>query len=445
MHKNTKMGYSFKFPKRGTSLGLQTSASYELQLLEAAVRGRKVFENNWNEQATIDEQVMFLEILEEIQLQEKAGCNNLLLERSRNLVVRMKDQRCFHQRALVVYRDILCLRHSLTGTNCNSQQRECEVTDTSGSLAPDRNTESSSLQTLTLDEKFDEVMSLEFPDTEDDESSISIKFCVRKTQDQPSRTSCELRDKFDEVSGEILSIFKKPTLSFITPLDFIPDKLSEIDSNAKNFEGEDPTYTRQNQNIRSIQLCLGDEPPSKAVLRKTIEQNESKEFSDRDGIDEKIDNVDVKIPQSLSSFPERDFKFLLWTVDGVTYRAKSVADLRRKHNVLIEGAFRKRCRYHKWQSYYGFILETGVMIYFREGVFKKVADFRTCSHVFLKVGQCSLNIKDLRLASRVTNWIIKFASKKVCKTWYEIIVKISRNQKPEVSGIHDSLHASEYI
>jgi len=66
MQKHSKFRNSFKSPERGTSLGLQTSASFELQLLEVAVRGRKVFENSWNEQATIDEQVMFLEILEEI-------------------------------------------------------------------------------------------------------------------------------------------------------------------------------------------------------------------------------------------------------------------------------------------------------------------------------------------------------------------------------------------
>jgi len=131
-------------------------------------------------------------------------------------------------------------------------------------------------------------------------------------------------------------------------------------------------------------------------------------------------------------------------VDRVTYRAKSIADLRAKHNVLIEGAFKKRCRYKRWQRYYGFILDTGIMIYFREGVFKKVADFRNCSHVSLKVEQCSLDIKDLHLGSRVTNWIIKFDSKKVSKTWYEIIVKISRNAKSEVSGLHDSLLATEY-
>jgi len=132
-------------------------------------------------------------------------------------------------------------------------------------------------------------------------------------------------------------------------------------------------------------------------------------------------------------------------VDGVTYRAKSIADLRRKHNVLVEGPFRKRCRYHKWKSYYGFILDTGVMIYFREGVFKKVADFRKCSNVLLKVKQCSLTIEDLQLASTVTNWIMKFASKKACITWYEIIVKILTNDKIEVSGLHDSHLETEYI
>jgi len=437
--------YSFNCLQRGTSLGLQTSASFELQLLEVAVRGRKVFENSWNDKATIDEQVMFLEMLEEIQLWEETGCINFLVERARDLVVRMKDERCFHQRALAVYRDILRMRHSRTGTNCSSQQREGWV---AGSLVPDRNTESSSSQTLMLDEKFDEVMNIEFPDTDNDESSISIEFCFRTSQGQPSRISCELTDKFNEVSGESVSIFKKPTVideGVITPFDLTPDELSDTDSSAENFTDEHQTLTLENTNTRCFQLSKRDEPPLQSVLKKTAEQNGSKVFSVRDDADEKIGIVDLQVPQLLGSVPGWDFKFLTWrTVDRITYRATSIADLRSKHNVLIEGSFRKRCRYRRWLRYYGFILDTGIMLYFREGVFKKVADFRNCSNVYLKVEQCSLNIKDLHLASRVTNWIIKFDSKKVCETWYEIIFKISKNAKNEVSELHDSLLATEY-
>jgi len=85
------------------------------------------------------------------------------------------------------------------------------------------------------------------------------------------------------------------------------------------------------------------------------------------------------------------------------------------------------------------------MIYFREGMLKKVADFRNSSNVLLKVDQCSLNIENLHLASRVTKWIMKFASQKISKTWYEIIVKIPRNDKIQVRELRDSLLASEYI
>jgi len=341
MEKYSKFRYSLKYPERRKSLGLQTCASFELQLLEVAVRGRKVYENSWNDQATIDEQVMFLEILEEIQLWEKIGCNKLLVERARNLVVRLKDPRSFHQRALVVYRDILCSSSSPTGTISSLQQREEWGTDPPGSLVPYRNTESSYSQTLTLDEKFDEVMNLEFPDSDDDESSMSIEFYLRATQGEPGRISREQTEKFSEVSVERLSIFKKPTM-----IDhFTPGELSETISNAENFWDEDSTINLENRYIPCMQLCLGDESPPELVLKKTIEQKESKEFSDRDGADEKIDMVDVQAPQLLGSFPERDFKFpIWWTVDGVTYRAKSIADLRSKHNVLIEGAFRKRCR-----------------------------------------------------------------------------------------------------
>jgi len=348
MQKYSKIRYSLKSPERRTSLGLQTCASFELQLLEVAVRGRKVFENSWNGQATIHEQVMFLEILEELRLLEKVGCDKLLVERARNLVVRMKDHRSFHQRALVVYRDILCLSNSRTGTNSSLQQREEWGRDAPGSLIPHRNTESSSSESITLDEKFDEVMNLEFPDSDDDDSSMSIEFFLRATRGEPGQIFCEQTEKFNEVSVERLSIFKKPTMideAFATPFDFTPDELSETDSNAENFSDEDPTSNQESRRIPGIQLCLGDEPPPQSLLEETIEQKESKELSDTGGADEKIDFVDVQVPQLLGSFRERDFKFpISWTVDGATYRAKSIADLRSKHNVLIEGAFRKRCR-----------------------------------------------------------------------------------------------------
>jgi len=83
------------------------------------------------------------------------------------------------------------------------------------------------------------------------------------------------------------------------------------------------------------------------------------------------------------------------------------------------------------------------MLYFQEGVFNKVADFRNCSHVSRKVEQCCMNIKGLLVSSKVTKWIIKFTSKKVCETWYEIILKIAKNATGEVSELHDSLLATD--
>jgi len=129
------------YPNREMSLGLLTPISFELQLLKLAVRGRKVFEGTWNKNATIGEQVMFLEILQEIKLWENDGCSKLLLERARNLVVRMKDHRSLHQQALVVYRDLLNLRNSRTCTaDCSSfQNREGGNTDFPGSLTRHRN------------------------------------------------------------------------------------------------------------------------------------------------------------------------------------------------------------------------------------------------------------------------------------------------------------------
>jgi len=241
----------------------------------------------------------------------------------------------------------LNMRYSRTGTK-RSWQQDAWI---AGSLVPQSNTESSSPQTFMLDEKFDEAMNVEFPDTDNDDSSISIEFCFRTCQGHLSRISCEPTDKFNEVSGESLSIFIKPTVTgevSRTPFDATPSMLSKIDYTTANYEDVDPTPALEDRSTSCIQLCLGDEPPSQSVLTKTTVHNGSKEFFNKDDADEKIDIVDVQVPQLLGTVPEWDFKSLIWwTVDRVTYRAKSIADLRSKHNVLIEGTFRKRCWYQK--------------------------------------------------------------------------------------------------
>jgi len=443
MQKDSQYYQSSTLPDRGKCLGLETPLSFELKLLEVAVRGKKVFEGTWNEEATIYEQVMFLEILQEINLQEKEGCSKLLLDRARNLVIRMKAYKSLHQRAMVVYRDFLNLRGSLTSTEYSSSHPH-EVKGKVSSAEAYENEQSKSFKMSTLDEKFDEVMAMEFPDTDWDESSVSRGPTLRKT---PGETSLSSEILFDEAFSESLSIFKKPTLAdeaVSTPYNFTLEELSGIDSKKKKTEGKVKSLTPA---IQEIQVLVIDKPSTHSVLSKCFEQKYSKELSRGDDENDNMDFVCKQDSQVQCNIPQKDFKFVLyWVVDSVTYRAKNIVELRSKHNVLIEGKFKKRCRSRRWRNYYGFILDTGVMIYFQKGVFKKVADFRNSTRILQKVTQRTLDICNVYLASKATSWSLQFDSAKICKVWHKIILKISQKKRNEINGLQDSfVSLSEYI
>jgi len=440
MQKSPLYYHSYTLPERVKSLGLQTPISFELKLLEAAVKGRKIFESTWNEKATIYEQVMFLEILQEINVWEKDGCCKLLQDRARNLVVRLKAHKNLHQKALVVYRDFLNPKGSPTSTEYSISQHR-EVKKMVSSAVPYQNELIGSSQLLTLDEKFDVVMGVEFPDTDEDGSSISKGPCSRRTPGETS-PSCELISSDGERFAESLSVFRKPPMideAVVTPWNFTLKELSGTDSKTRKSEGEVKSLSVANQDIRFSKVCLDDKPLPQSVLNKCFEQKESNEFSCGNDEDENMDFEREQHYQVLGNFPQKDFKFLLcWVVDTVTYRAKNPADLRNKHNVLVEGEFKKRCRSRRWRKYYGFILDTGVMIYFRKGVFKKVADFRNSTRILQKVKQCNLDIRDVYLASKPTSWSLQFDSAKICKVWHKIILKISQNNINKIDELQRS-------
>merc|ERR1719397_733458 len=284
-------------------------------------------------------------------------------------------------------------------------------------------------------------MSLEFPDTDEDETSISRGPCSRKAPGETS-PSCELISNNGEGFAESLSIFRKPAMideAVVTPWNFTLEELSGTDSKTRKSEGDVQSITLANKDIRFTKVRLYDEPPLHSVLNKCFEQKEPKEFSSGNDEDENLDFKREQDYQVQGNFPQKDFKFLLfWVVETVTYRAKNPADLRNKHNVLVEGEFKKRCRSRRWRKYYGFILDTGVMIYFRKGVFKKVADFRNSTRILQKVKQCSLDIRDVYLASKATTWSIQFDSAKICKVWHKTLLKISQNKINEINGLQRS-------
>jgi len=189
-------------PKRRTSLGLLTSTSFELGLLEVAVKGKKTFETLWNKERAnynVNEQIIFLEILQEIKLWEKDGNSKLLVERARNQVVRIKNHKSLHNRALLVYRDFLNLSLSRDGvefgcTECQAREsKDCPIS------LDDVNSTS---QVLTIDEKLDDVVqSIKFREPLQEGTPTAKETSSRTPQGEPSgSSSCGIVSMFGDVS-----------------------------------------------------------------------------------------------------------------------------------------------------------------------------------------------------------------------------------------------------
>jgi len=127
----------------------------------------------------------------------------------------------------------------------------------------------------------------------------------------------------------------------------------------------------------------------------------------------------------LEQIPGDFLKPIRWKVDCITYSASNVDNLRKKHEIIIEGAFQKRCKAFRWRNYHGFLMSTGIMIYFRdEGIkemsFKKTVDFRKSAITGLNMVKCRL---DVQTSNR--EMVMKFSSKKNLYVWYESILQFS--------------------
>jgi len=418
-----------------TSLGLSTPTTFELQLLEVAVKGKTAFENCLNKEHTsygIDEKVLSLEIWQEIKLWEDVGNHNLLVERARDQVVRMKDHKGLHKRALFIYRDFL----NLSLARCQS----CESTDTQSSQCRTRESaeltssiervsrlsrEYASSSARTLDDKLDQMLPIGLPETEDEESSSYVEYCS-KAQGEPSGSPCKILSLFDGTSCEEMLIFQKPQE---TNEGVIPGaQLYQTLSTAEESEG------------CSSFLSLGRNSHWSQVYPKTTPwANEEDRFS-WDASDVKVDLSNEQIPQALGDFPGKDFKYpIQWTIDGITYEARKEYELRSRHDIVTEGVFKKRFKYHTHRSYYGFFFETGVMVYFRNGVFKNAADFRKSTVTIPKGKLNRLVIHDVHVAPRVINWHLKFDNAKDLNTWFNTIVKFSKGLKSEIDVIRQSV------
>lgn len=410
-------------PFRGTSLGLFTPTTFELQLLEIAVKGKRAYEASLDKEAStygIDKQVMSLEILQEIKIWEKERNINLLVDRARNQVVKMKSHKNLHKRALLIYRDFLNISLSSARDSTetsSSQYRSHESTGLTSSLVRESREYDSSSQVYTLDEKFDEMLGIELPESQDEESSSLKEPCSGLFQGEPSGSSCEVISLLGDMSHDA-SIFEKPTETeegVLAPA----ARFSEL--TLDDSEGGDSVLFLGNRER--------DNSCTKIRLRRMKPQ---KDIFSWKASDVKIDLYGDELPQILGEFPGKEFKHpIQWTLDGIIYNAQNIAELRRKHNIVLEGVFKKRwC--HTWRNYFGFLLDTGVMLYFKKDDFRKFADFRKSTVSMPKGKQQRLSIQDVYVRSVSTNWELKFDSANHLITWCETIAEISKGLNDEV-------------
>jgi len=424
-------------PKRGTSLGLQTPTSFELQLLELALKGKRAFEAHWAKHGTkydVDEEVMCYEILQEIEIWERDENVKLLQERARKLVVRMKDTN-LHERAKVVYRDFLDIdrspredldtnlppvlqRYSVTlsdkvrGSTSSSQARQRESVECSSQI-PD--IELSIFQVPSgTDEKLDvdKWVNTELPLSNEEDSSTAPKEVTQKLEGEPSIPSTS-----GDVSCEVLDIFDKP---------------AETNEGCKITRDEEDLIFRISINH---ELSDGESIyPIVDTMTPGSEGSYQIEGMDDNKIDLCLDENPWELAAQLGNFPAKDFQASIkWKVDKTIYKAKNLADLRSEHDVLVEGSFRKRCRTKIWRDYYGFFLATGVMIYFRREVYKKVADFRRCTVSMQNSKRYRLVVQDVYIENKKTTWPLEFSSTRHLTTWYKTIARFSKGFKNDIS------------
>jgi len=398
-------------PVRDTSLGLQTPASFEVKLLEAAVKGKTAFENLWDKDKKIydiNKQVMWHEILQEVELWESKGDLSLLVKRARNLVVRLKVTEELHTRALVIYRDLMDLSR------------------------PPR---TSYIPQAEIDEKFDHMEIVELPQVAEENMSPSSDRSVIGT-------------------GYIGTLFGEPTNE---PALLIFQKPEEEEGGTVGASDTGPTgeiecenrYRYKLSNVNSNDFIESPGAPLPDTISIDSECKEGIHIDDekvRDSSGAEGSANDRKSRSSsamasrksfnLGKFPWGDFKEAVeWNVDKQTYKAENIDDLRKNHKVLVEGTFRKRCRWHKWRHYYGFFMDTGVLLFFRKEYFKKFADLRNSTVSMPRGKQFRLNVERITLDSKETNWLMEFDLSAHLAIWYRAMVLVSKGVKIDIDTV----------
>jgi len=182
-----------------------------------------------------------------------------------------------------------------------------------------------------------------------------------------------------------------------------------------------------------IQFNMQDETDETCLTPlERVEHDEKLDFERYDSYKTKFESSNSGVEPSwkriiLDQFPIGDFKYpIYWSIDRIRYEARNIADLRRRHHVLLEGAFKKSSRGLIWNNYFVFLLAPGIMLCFRKETLKKVADFRKSTVTILDGQQLKLSACGLSVGSKETKWQMKFSNKDHFRIWHEALSHLSR-------------------
>jgi len=485
------------------SLGLQTDPEFELELLEEAVKGNKVFERYYEEHIDgwdINMQLLWHEMSLDVE-QSKANNFHPILKRVRNVVVELKfGEHKLHQRAAKIYLQFLEMERLekelssraedmkevdvLGSWNAREGEPDYEHYELGDELLPAATAEgvpymirgdnvddwaqADGLDIMNLEKQLDSRLA-KWTLEDIDSSTQIVQEEPPSAELQNSETTVgHLEITIGALSDNELSIIDKPTetddgsifgkpkatnddsgtlsLSVLTlPASNEEVRVSEPRESKFRLSESKPRDSESGQSesglgfsmdsVDRLQLGLPDifskldnklrknakKSASKYSLDEKVEQaNEHTDYVDPHWQNNSNSNASRTV--ALEKFPG-DFKGPIeWSLGETSYSAMNIEDLRSRHDVIIEGAFRKRNRRCIWHSHHGFVLYIGVMVYFRkeknEMVFKKVADFRNC-----RVNV--LNKKSLKIICKDRDFQLQFSKPRNCDIWYETIMGFS--------------------
>jgi len=387
--------------KTPTSLELLTSAEFQLKLLEGATKGRKVFDTLWDNDYNNEQKLLWHTISKEVNIWETEGNLDSLIYRGRQLAVKLKFEEALRDRALQIYLCILEINRRKSRDENSDKTQDNLVTPIS-----DFNKSEPRLSLFSLHQ---------------DHFAIGID----SLQGEPSMEQSYKGEEKWSIWGSHASLLDKSDKSMTYQCQFSP----ELNDDRKiASDGERSRFT-------SIELDMETQPGSK-LWSKKLENRKQRGQSDSldfaiELIDEKEDEIIIHVGRRLSveSFKGDFAEPIQWKLNDKTYTASSVNEIRSKHNVLIEGPFKKRRQRrvaYRWKRYYGFLIASGVLIYFgqeknEEIDFKKGVDLRKNSMTVSKDDHLRLDVY-----AEGRNWLLKFATTKEISNWHDAIKQFSR-------------------